>query len=40
MRWKIDKEYSTHNLKKVKEKGAGQKEHGKIIKRPHLKITF
>ena len=40
MTWKIDMEYLIHDLKKAKEKGAGQKEHGKIMKRSHLKITF
>lgn len=39
MRWKIYMEDSAHDLKKVKEKD-GQKEHGKLIKRSHLKITF
>lgn len=39
MRQKIYMGDSANDLKKVKEKG-GQKEHGKLIKRSHLKITF
>lgn len=37
MRWKVDLEYLIHDLKKAKEKGTGQEEHGKIMKRSHLK---